>query len=86
MRSVVRAEPALRRYVELHAQCQPDLARVDTLFDGRRGGAATQAEQGEVGDDRVTAGLAELGADQVAKLGEAHVPTVGGRWAAPRSG
>lgn len=36
-----------------------------------------------VGDDRVTPGPAELGEDEAAELGEAHLSTVGAR---PRAG
>lgn len=64
--------PLVAGHVEVGAQCPPDVAGVDTVFDGLHSGPPAQLGQDVVHHDRGTPNSSELPVNEFAELRQSH--------------
>jgi hypothetical protein len=64
--------PLITRDVEVGAQGSPDVAWLESVFDGLRGGAAAETGQHMIDEQRPAARPAELAVDELVEFGQTH--------------
>ena len=66
------SSPFIARDVEIRAQRTPDIARIDAVLDGLRGGAPAEAGQHVVDEHRRRPDLSELALDEIVEFRQPH--------------